>query len=231
MSWCDNPFVIFRRHVIIMELWRKALLIAAVVVMGIGAAGTVAQMAFAEVTIVPAAGSGAPGCEEPTDGCYLSNTVNVDVGESVIFKNTDRAAHTFTSGYPDDGPDNTFDTSLLMVNNSFEWIPQTEGNQSYFCMIHPWMIGMIVVGEGGDVNPIPVPTPNPDPVMDDQLEIENEQLKQQIVELKVENKQLKNDINSLNSEIDFLKDQVVSMTKEFVDALQQLNSWFRTQLG
>jgi plastocyanin len=185
------------------------------------------SISFAEVTIVPATGSGAPGCEETADGCYLPNAVNVDVGEYVIFKNTDSAAHTFTSGHPGDGPDGLFDTSLLMVNNTFEWIPQTEGNQPYFCMVHPWMIGMIVVGEGS--SNIPVPTPVP--IIDDPLESENEKLKQDIMELKLENKQLKNKITSLNSEIDSLKDQIVSMTKEFVDSLQQLNEWFRSQLN
>ena len=183
--------------------------------------------AYAEVTITPTAGSGAPGCEETADGCYLPNTVNIDAGETVIFKNTDSAAHTFTSGHPDAGPDGLFDTSLLMVNNSFEFTPMTDGNVPYFCMVHPWMIGMIVVGEGS----VDIPTPTPVPIMNDPLEVENEKLKQEIVDLKLENKQLKNNINALNSEINSLKDQIVSMTKEFVDSLQQLNEWFRSQLG
>jgi hypothetical protein len=169
-----------------------------------------------------------PGCEDTVDGCYLPNTVNVDVGETLIFKNTDTTAHTFTSGHPGDGPNGVFDTSLLMVNNSFEWIPQTEVNQPYFCMVHPWMMGMIVIGEGNETIPTP---PTPGPKMNDPLETENEQIRQEITKLKLENRQLKNKINSLNSEIDSLKDQIISMTKEFVNSLQQLNDWFRSQLG
>jgi hypothetical protein len=47
------------------------------------AAGIVAMTpaAFAdhsEVTIVPAAGSGAPGCEETAEGCYIPSTATVD---------------------------------------------------------------------------------------------------------------------------------------------------------
>ena len=98
-----------------------------------------AEADHSEVTIMPAAGSGAPGCEETTSGCYFPNIVTVDVGGVVIMSNTDSAAHTFTSGTPDGGPDGVFDTSLLMVNNSFEWIPRTAGEQPYFCMVHPWM--------------------------------------------------------------------------------------------
>ncbi|NND86906.1 MAG: PEFG-CTERM domain-containing protein, partial [Nitrosopumilus sp.] len=63
-----------------------------------------------EVTIVPAAGSGAPGCEETADGCYIPSTATVDVGGVVIMSNTDTAAHTYTSGNPTDGPDGIFDT-------------------------------------------------------------------------------------------------------------------------
>jgi len=118
------------------------------------AAGIVAMTpaAFAdhsEVTITPAPGSGAPGCEETAEGCYIPSTATVDVGGKVIMTNTDSAAHTFTSGTPDGGPDGVFDTSLLMVDGSYEWTPETVGEQPYFCMVHPWMQGLIIVQEVG----------------------------------------------------------------------------------
>ena len=103
--------------------------------------------AYSEVTIEPANGSGTPGCETTSSGCYLPSTATVDVGGVVIMTNTDSAAHTYTSGTPDGGPDGVFDTSLLMVNNSFEWNPMTVGEQPYFCMVHPWMQGVIIVQE------------------------------------------------------------------------------------
>ena len=43
-----------------------------------------------EVTIETAAGSGAPGCEDTAEGCYIPSTVSVAVGGKVIMKNTDR---------------------------------------------------------------------------------------------------------------------------------------------
>ena len=112
----------------------------------------ISQQVFAdhsEVTIVPAAGSGAPGCEETADGCYIPTTATVDVGGVVIMSNTDTAAHTYTSGTPDDGPDGVFDTSLLMAGSSFEWSPTETGEYPYFCMVHPWMQGTIIVQEVG----------------------------------------------------------------------------------
>ncbi|KFM16652.1 MG2 domain protein [Marine Group I thaumarchaeote SCGC RSA3] len=110
-----------------------------------------------EVTIIPANGSGAPGCEETSDGCYIPQIQSVAVGGVVIMKNTDTAAHTYTSGTPDDGPDGIFDTSLLMAGGSYEWSPTEEGVYPYFCMVHPWMLGTILVGEGTSIPPTPEP--------------------------------------------------------------------------
>ena len=102
-----------------------------------------------EVTIEAAAGSGAPGCEDTAEGCYIPSTATVDVGGVVIFSNTDSAAHTFTSGDPT-MPDTVqvlFDSGLAMAGSTFEWSPTEAGDVPYFCMVHPWMQGMIIVQE------------------------------------------------------------------------------------
>jgi len=114
------------------------------IVAGIGAT---TPAAFAEVTIEPVAGSGVPGCEDEPEGCWFPNTATVDVGEVVIFSNTDNAAHTWTAGSPSDGPSDVFDTSLLTIDATYEWIPDTAGEFPYFCMVHPWMQGTIIVQE------------------------------------------------------------------------------------
>ena len=106
-----------------------------------------------EVTIVPAQGSGAPGCEETSSGCFIPSIASVSAGGKVIMKNTDSAAHTFTSGTPGDGPDGRFDTGLLMAGSSFEWSPFSEGTAPYFCMVHPWMEGLILIGTGTNLPP------------------------------------------------------------------------------
>ena len=116
------------------------------IIAGIGAT---TPAAFAEVTIEPVEGSGAPGCEETSEGCWIPNTLTVDVGEVVIFSNTDSAAHTFTAGTAEDGPSGEFDTSLLMVDQTFEYTADTAGEIPYFCMVHPWMQGLIIVQEAG----------------------------------------------------------------------------------
>ncbi len=113
------------------------------IVAGIGAT---TPAAFAEVTIVPAAGSAVLGCEE-VDGCWIPNTATVNVGEVIIFSNTDSAAHTFTAGNPSDGPSEVFDSGFLAVDASYEYTADTAGEFDYFCMVHPWMQGLIIVQE------------------------------------------------------------------------------------
>ena len=109
--------------------------------------------AFAEVTISAAEGSGAPGCEETTDGCYLPGTVTVDVGSVITMSNPDTAAHTFTSGTPGgDDVGTMFDSSLLAAGGSYEYSPDAVGEIPYFCMVHPWMQGTIVVQAGAQMD-------------------------------------------------------------------------------
>jgi len=107
-----------------------------------------------EVTIETVPGSGAPGCEETAEGCYIPNTATVDVGGVVVFSNTDSAAHTFTSGDPT-MPETVqvlFDSGLAMAGSTFEWSPTEAGEVPFFCMVHPWMQGLIIVQEAGAVH-------------------------------------------------------------------------------
>jgi len=187
------------------------------------------SLAYADVTIEAAQGSGAPGCENTVNGCYLPVSVTASIGESIIFKNPDTAAHTFTSGFADNGPDGLFDSGLVMAGNSYEFTPTSSGQIDYFCMVHPWMTGVILVT--GDSVPEPVEMPTPSPIQDNTLAIENQQLRDEIRDLKLENRDLKLLNTELQNEIQSLKDQIVSMAKEFVDSLAQLNEWFRSQLG
>jgi len=125
------------------------------IVTGIGAT-TPAAFAQTEVTIEPVEGSGVPGCEE-LDGCNNPMEATVDVGGKIIFSNTDSAAHTWTAGTVADGPSGEFDSSLVIAGNSFEYTADTAGEIPYFCMVHPWMQGLIIVQEAGAEEPMPTP--------------------------------------------------------------------------
>ena len=109
----------------------------------------VAPSAFAEhgeggmsTTVENAAGSSTPGCEPD---CFIPSTVVITVGGTVTWDNTDNAAHTSSSGTAADGPDGVFDSSLIMAGGSYSHTFDTAGTFDYFCMVHPWMQGTVIV--------------------------------------------------------------------------------------
>ena len=109
----------------------------------------VAPSAFAEhgeggmaATVENAAGSSTPGCEPD---CFIPSTVVITVGGTVTWDNTDNAAHTSSSGTAADGPDGVFDSSLIMAGGSYSHTFDTAGTFDYFCMVHPWMQGTVIV--------------------------------------------------------------------------------------
>ena len=88
-------------------------------------------------------GSGVPGCDE-TNECYIPYHVTVSAGEEITWSNDDSAAHTVTSGMPG-APDGIFDSSLFMAGGTFSVTLDDAGEYPYFCMVHPWMTGIITV--------------------------------------------------------------------------------------
>jgi len=109
----------------------------------------VAPSAFAEhgeggmsATVENAAGSSTPGCEPD---CFIPSPVVITVGGTVTWENTDTAAHTSSSGTPAGGPDGVFDSSLIMTGASFSHTFDSAGTFDYFCMVHPWMTGIVTV--------------------------------------------------------------------------------------
>ena len=110
-----------------------------------------------ELTIEIAVGSSIPGCEETADGCYIPSTaVLAKADTEVTWLNTDTAAHTVTSGTPDDGPDGYFDSSVIMADGQYTKGFErgfSDGAYPYYCVVHPWMTGTIIIGN------IPEPEP------------------------------------------------------------------------
>ena len=102
-----------------------------------------ASQVSAEIVSIPE-GSGAPGCEE-TDECYIPATLNISAGTTVIWENNDAAAHLATSGTPDGGPDGVFDSGMIMGGATYEYEFSETGEFVYYCLVHPWMDGTVVV--------------------------------------------------------------------------------------
>jgi len=119
--------------------------------------------ASAETMVSVPLGSSLRGCEV-INTCYIPYEVKVAVGETVTWSNNDNEPHTVTAGSAAGGPSGEFDSSLFMTRTTFSHTFEKEGKFNYFCMVHPWMDGVVtVVAAGATVNqgePIVEPTVN-----------------------------------------------------------------------
>ncbi len=101
----------------------------------------------AEVSIP--AGSSTEGCEK-TNECFIPSEVTVDVGSEVTWSNDDSAAHTVTSGDIEGGPDGKFNSDLFLAGKKFSHKFDEAGEFPYFCQVHPWMKGTVIVQAHAD---------------------------------------------------------------------------------
>ena len=85
---------------------------------------------------------------------FQPESITVDAGASVTWKQTDPGVHTVTSGTVDQGtggvtekPDGTFDSGNLETGKTFSFTFAEPGTYSYFCAVHPaTMRGRVQVG-------------------------------------------------------------------------------------
>jgi len=89
-------------------------------------------------------GTSVPGCEE-TNECWSPADITINAGDTVHWMNVDTAAHTVTGGSPADGPSGVFDSSLVMADAVYAFTFDDAGSYDYFCMVHPWMTGIVNV--------------------------------------------------------------------------------------
>lgn len=80
--------------------------------------------------------------------------IEISVGDTIVWKNGDQAKHTITSGTVEDGPDGKFGGTKFLVPGEFYKFTFTEkGRYPYFCLIHPWMTGVVTVTNGYKIVP------------------------------------------------------------------------------
>ena len=88
-------------------------------------------------------------CQASLD-CYTPSIITVSVGDVITMINSDSTAamHSFTAGSVDGftpSPSGTFDTGIMSADDSFEWVPESSGEVPYYCLLHTWMQGTIIV--------------------------------------------------------------------------------------
>lgn len=108
-----------------------------------------------------------PGSSTKTDEAYSPNPLNIRLGDNVTWTNDDTMAHTVTSGTGSADPNmgQEFDSSpglrtLMAPQATFSHMFETAGEFPYFCVVHPNMVGTVVVassaaGGGGTATPTP----------------------------------------------------------------------------
>ena len=84
-----------------------------------------------------------PGCEEQNK-CYLPYQIVVGKGKEVIWINEDSAFHSVTSGKYD-APTDLFDSGHMDPYQTFSYTFDSTGIFDYYCTLHPWMEGQVVV--------------------------------------------------------------------------------------
>jgi plastocyanin len=122
----------------------------------LGPTEAIAQGTNATNATSPAGGAGGQttvvmpaGSVDPNAGVgYDPDPVTVSAGSSIIWDNQDNALHTATSGNPETAvPDGQFDSGMVgaMTQSQPIAMPSEPGEYTYFCTLHPFLTGTVVV--------------------------------------------------------------------------------------
>jgi plastocyanin len=100
-------------------------------------------------------GSFNPELNTPAEVWYDPPIISIGIGDSITWYNNDKEGHTVTSGegsgrfgwMSDDfgTPDGYFDSGRFMPGESWSFKFENSGTYPYFCTIHPWMEGVVIV--------------------------------------------------------------------------------------
>jgi plastocyanin len=89
-----------------------------------------------------------PGSSAPTNAkFYDPSPANIAVGTTVTWTNMDSTLHTVYSGSPDDASSSgkSFQSTYMAKGQTFQHTFDTAGTFNYYCTLHPFMMGQIVV--------------------------------------------------------------------------------------
>ena len=89
-------------------------------------------------------GSSTPECMDDSS-CFVPNIMTINLGDTVTFHNIDSSQHTVAHGTTDKGPGNMFASGIMNPGDEFSHEFELVGEHDYFCVIHPWATGKIVV--------------------------------------------------------------------------------------
>jgi len=74
-----------------------------------------------------------------TTESYSPTIIQITSGTTVTWTNDDTVVHTVTD------LNGTFDSHLILPNTHWQYTFFNEGKYDYFCTLHPWMKGLVIV--------------------------------------------------------------------------------------
>jgi plastocyanin len=142
-----------------------------------------------EITIEIPIGASNPELNTPAEVWFDPPVISVNIGDVITWINNDKEGHTVVSGESsgrfgwmskDFGtPDGIFASGRFMPNESWSYTFEKPGSFSYYCTIHPWMEGMVIVKEsildyphdafGNRIEKFPVTQFTPDQIIESDL--------------------------------------------------------------
>jgi plastocyanin len=110
-----------------------------------------------EYNVIIPFGAYNPELNTPAEEWFSPTKISIEIGDTITWINDDREGHTVTSGIgsgrfgwmSDDfgTPDGYFDSGRFMPNESWSFTFDKTGIAPYFCTIHPWMEGIVIIEE------------------------------------------------------------------------------------
>lgn len=80
------------------------------------------------------------GASDPaTPNAFSPSSLSIPAGQSVNWSNSDKVFHTVTS------ISQIFDSGILEPGKAFVWTFDKPGYYKYYCQLHPFMNGVIIV--------------------------------------------------------------------------------------
>lgn len=125
----------------------------------VGVSSLVFSNAYAEEkTVMIPFGAYDPTFNTPVENWFEPPVITVKEGDIVTWTNNDQEGHTITSGKGAGrfgwmsgtkfgNPDGIFDSGRFMKGESWSYTFEKSGIYNYYCTIHPWMDGVIIVGQ------------------------------------------------------------------------------------
>jgi len=88
------------------------------------------------------------GAASRTTDAFQPNPIYLKEDQMVVWTNNDGNLHTVTQSPLSLGIDTAlrFDSGILSRGQSFSHLFGKEGTYDYYCTIHPWMVGQVIVG-------------------------------------------------------------------------------------